>query len=144
MGLDPDDMPGLVRDFLEAVRSSPEDQNWLRLHGHGLIDSLIEPDGGSAAMVLEILRLMEESLLDDGQWGSLIWDHELVPKVMSATGLTGIAKKQLELVASWEGVCRYVGGHRDGSTAQARALEVTERIREVVRLAVEFELVDLA
>jgi hypothetical protein len=31
----------------------------------------------------------------------------------------------------------------DGATAYSRALEITERIQEVVRLAVEFELVNL-
>jgi len=143
MSLDPDAMPPLVRDFAEAVRYSPEDQDWLRLHGHELIDSLIGPDGGSAAMVLEILRLMRENLLGDGSWGSMIWDHDLVPKVIEATGLHGEARKQLERVASWDGVCSYVCESLDGATAQERALEVAERIQEVVRLAVEFELVDL-
>lgn len=143
MSLDPDLMPPLVRDFAEAVRYSPDDQAWLCLYGHELIDSLIEPDRGSAAMVLEILRLMRENLLGDGNWGSLIWDHDLVPKVIEATGLSGEAKEQLERVASWDGVCSYVCESLDGATAQERALEVTERIQEVVRLAVEFELVDL-
>lgn len=73
---------------------------------------------------------MEEGLLGDGQWGSLIWYHDLVPNVITATGLTGLAKGQLELVASWDKVCRYIGEHLDGPTAQARALalEVTECI----------------
>jgi hypothetical protein len=142
MSLDPDAMPQLVRDFAEAVRSSPEDQDWLRLYGHTLIDSLIGLDGGFAAMVLEILRLMRENLLGDGSWGALIWDHDLVPKVIEATGLSGEAREQLELVASWDGVCSYVCESLDGATAQERALEVAERIQEVVRLAVEFELVD--
>ena len=143
MSLDPDAMPPLVRDFVEAVRYSPEDQDWLRLHGHELIDSLIGPDVGSAAMVLEILRLMRDNLLGESGWGSLIWDHDLVPKVIEATGLSGEAREQLELVASWDGVCSYVCEGLDGATAQSRALEITERIQEVVRLAVEFELVDL-
>lgn len=143
MSLDPSSMPTLVRDFADAVRYSPDDQAWLRLYGHELIDSLIEPDGGSAAMVLEILRLMRENLLGDGNWGSLIWDHDLVPKVIEATSLSGEAREQLELVASWDGVCSYVCETLDGATAQERALDVTERIQEVVRLAVEFELVDL-
>jgi hypothetical protein len=129
--------------FSNAVRYSPDDQAWLRLYGHTLIDSLSEPDGGSTAMVLEILGLMRENLLGDGSWGSLIWDHDLVPKVIEATGLSGEAKEQLELVASWDGVCSYVCETLDGSTAQERALDVVERIQEVVRLAVEFELVDL-
>jgi len=143
MTLDPSSMPPLVRDFAEAVRDSPDDQAWLRLYGHALIDSFAEPDGGSAAMVLEILRLMRENLLGDGSWGSLIWDHDLVPKVIAATGLRGEAKEQLERVASWDGVCSYVCEALDGTVAQERALEVAERIQEVVRLAVEFELVDL-
>jgi hypothetical protein len=143
MSLDPDMMPPLVRAFAEAVRYSPDDQAWLRLYGHTLIDSLVEPDGGSAAMVLEILRLMRENLLGDGSWGSLIWDHDLVAKVIEATGLSGEAREQLERVASWDGVCSYVCETLDGATAQERALEVAERIQEVVRLAVEFELVDL-
>ena len=63
--------------------------------------------------------------------------------MIAATGLSGEAKQQLELVASWDGVCSYVCESLDGATAQERALEVTERIQEVVRLAVEFELVDL-
>ena len=62
MTLDPSSMPPLVRDFAEAVRCSPGDQAWLRLHGHALIDSLIEADRGSVAMVLEILRLMRDNL----------------------------------------------------------------------------------
>ena len=94
-------------------------------------------------MVQEILRLMRENLLGDGSWGSLIWDHDLVPKVIAATGLSGEAKEQLERVASWDGVCSYVCEGLDGTVAQERALEVAERIQEVVRLAVEFELVDL-
>ena len=143
MSFDPETMPLLMRDFTEAVRCSPENQAWLFLYGHALIDSLIEPEAGSAAMVLKILRLMRENLLGDGNWGSLIWDHDLVAKVIAATGLSGEAKQQLELVASWDGVCSYVCESLDGATAQERAFEVTERIQEVVRLAVEFDLVDL-
>ncbi len=143
MTLDPSPMPPQVRDFAEAVRCSPGDQAWLRIHGHALIDALIEADGGSVAMVLEILRLMRDNLLGESGWGSLIWDHDLVPKVIEATGLSGEAREQLELVASWDGVCSYVCEGLDGATAQSRALEITERIQEVVRLAVEFELVDL-
>lgn len=94
-------------------------------------------------MVVEILRLMRENLLADGSWGSLIWDHDLVPKVIEATGLSGEAREQLERVGSWDGACTYVCGSLDGTTAQERALEVAERIQEVVRLAVEFELMDL-
>ena len=144
MTLDPRSMSPLVRDFAVAVRCSPNDQAWLRLHGHEWIDSLLEPDGSSAAMAQEILRLMRENLLGENCWGSLIWNHDLVPKVIEATGLSGEAREQLELVASWDGVCNYVFEYPDGATAQARALEITERIQEVVRLAVEFELVDLA
>jgi hypothetical protein len=51
--------------------------------------------------------------------------------------------EQLERVASWDEVCSYVCESLDVTTAQERALEVAERIQEVVRLAVEFELVDL-
>ena len=86
---------------------------------------------------------MRENLLGDTCWGSLIWDHDLVPKVIEATGLSGEAREQLELVASWDDVCNYVFEYPDGATAQSRALEITERIQEVVRLAVKFELVDL-
>lgn len=89
MSFSTDTMPPLVRNFVEAVCRSPADQAWLRVNGHALIDSLIEPDGGSAAMVLEILRLMRDNLLGDGNWGSLIWDHDLVAKVIAATGLRG-------------------------------------------------------
>jgi hypothetical protein len=144
MTLDPSSLPPLVRDFAEALRCSPNDQDWLRLHGHEWIDSLLEPDGDSAAMAQEILRLMRENLLGDTCWGSLIWDHDLVPKVIEATGLSGEAREHLELVASWDDVCNYVFEYPDGATAQSRALVITERIQEVVRLAVEFELVDLA
>ena len=143
MEMDATDMPPLVRAFAEAIRHNPTHQQWLRRHGHALIDFLIGPDGGSTAMVLETLRLMQENLLGEGQWGSLIWDHDLVLKVITATGLTGEAKEQLERVASWDGACSYVCESLDGATAQERALEVAERIQEVVRLAVEFELVDL-
>jgi hypothetical protein len=121
----------------------PNEQAWLRLHGHEWIDFLLEPDGGSAAMAQEILRLMRENLLGETCWGSLIWDHDLVPKVIEATGLSGKAREQLELVASWDGACNDVFEHLDGATAQSRVLEITARIQEVVRLAVEFELVDL-
>ena len=143
MTLDPRSIPPLVRDFAVALSCSPSDQAWLRQHGHEWIDSLLEPDGGSAAMAQEILRLMRENLLGDNCWGSLIWDHDLVPKVIEATGLSGEAREQLELVASWDDVCNYVFAYPDGATAQSRALEITERIQEVIRLAVEFELVDL-
>jgi hypothetical protein len=93
MSHDPDAMPPLVRDFAEAVRYIPDDRAWLRLYGH----ILIEPDGRrSAAIVLE-------NLLGEGSWDSLIWDHDLVPKVIEATGLHGEAREQLERVASWDG-----------------------------------------
>ena len=143
MSLDPSFLPPLERDFAVALSCSPNDQAWLRQHGHEWIDSLLEPDAGSAAMAQEILRLMRENLLGDACWGSLIWDHDLVPKVIEATGLSGEAREHLELVASWDDVCNYVFEYPDGATAQSRALEITERIQEVVRLAVKFELVDL-
>ena len=59
MSFDPDTMPPLMRNITEAVRCSPKNQAWLLLYGHALIDSLIEPEAGSAAMVLKILRLKE-------------------------------------------------------------------------------------
>jgi hypothetical protein len=79
-------------------------------------------------MAQEILRLMRENLLGDNCWGSLIWDHDLVPKVIEATGLSGEAREQLELVASWDGVCNYVFANLDEATPQSQALEITERI----------------
>jgi thiamine monophosphate kinase len=74
-------------------------------------------------------------------WGSAIWDHDLVPRVIAATGAQGDTRARLELVSSWEGVCHYVSQSRSTQQAQERALEITERIQEVIRLAVEFELV---
>ena len=91
--------------------------------------------------VFEILRLMREGLLGRDNWGSVIWDHDLVPKVIAATGAKGETRARLELVSTWEGVCRYVSQSRSTQQAQERALEITERIQEVIRLAVEFELV---
>jgi len=99
MILDPNSMPPLVREFAMALHCSPNDQVWLRQYGHEWIDSLFEPDGSSAAMAQEILRLMRENPLGQNCWGSLIWDHDLVPKVIEATGLSGEAREQLELVA---------------------------------------------
>ncbi|MCF8140343.1 MAG: hypothetical protein K9J75_04455 [Cyanobium usitatum Tobar12.5m-G36] len=59
------------------------------------------------------------------------------------TGLSGETREQLELVASWDGVCSHVCETLDGATAQERAPEITERMQEVARLDVEFELMDL-
>jgi hypothetical protein len=53
----------------------------------------------------------------------------------------GDPRSRLELVSTWDGVCRYVSQSRSTQQAQERALEITERIQEVIRLAVEFELV---
>jgi hypothetical protein len=79
-------------------------------------------------MAQEILRLMRENLLGDTCWGSLIWDHDLVPKVIEATELSGEAREQQDLLANWDGVCNYVFTNLDGATPQSRALEITECI----------------
>jgi hypothetical protein len=79
--------------------------------------------------------------LGGDNWGSVIWDHGLVPKVIAATCAQGETRARLELVSSWEEVCRHVSQSRSTQQAQERALEITERIQEVIRLAVEFELV---
>lgn len=134
-------MPPLLRAFAEAIRHNPNHQQWLRRHGHALIDALISEGEGFDVAVFEILRLMHEGLLGGDNWGSVIWDHDLVPKVIAATGAQGETRARLELVGSWEGVCRHVSQSRSPQQAQERALEITERIQEVIRLAVEFELV---
>jgi hypothetical protein len=134
-------MPPLVKAFAEALAQDPATRAWLNDHGHTLIAVLNENSGPRTGAVIEILCLMREGLLGGDNWGSVIWDHDLVPKVLEATGAGAEAKERLALVASWEGVCRYVKASRNSEEAQQRALEITERIQEVVRLAVEFELV---
>ena len=133
--------PPLLRAFAEAIRHNPTHQQWLRRHGHALIDALISEGEGFDVAMFEILRLMREGLLGGDNWGSAIWDHDLVPRVIAATGAQGDTRARLELVSSWEGVCHYVSQSRSTQQAQERALEITERIQEVIRLAVEFELV---
>jgi len=64
-----------------------------------------------------------------------------VPKVSDAAALSPSERRRLELVESWEAVRGYVSASLDLNQAKERALEVTERIQEVIRLAVEFELV---
>jgi hypothetical protein len=134
-------MPPLVKDFAEALAQNPATRAWLNDHGHTLIAVLNESSAPCTGEVIEILCMMREGLLGGDNWGSVIWDHDLVPKVLEATGAGAEANKRLALVASWEGVCRYVKTSRNAEEAQQRALEITERIQEVVRLAVEFELV---
>ena len=134
-------MPPLVKAFAEALAQDPATRAWLNDHGHTMIAVLNESSDPCTGEVIEILCLMREGLLGGDNWGSVIWDHDLVPKVLEATGADAEANKRLALVASWEGVCRYVKTSRNAEEAQQRALEITERIQEVVRLAVEFELV---
>ncbi len=134
-------MPPRVKAFAEALAQDPDTRAWLNDHGHTLIAVLNESSAPSTGEVIEILCLMREGLLGGDNWGSVIWDHDLVPKVLEATGADAEANKRLALVASWEGVCRYVKTSRNAEEAQQRALEITERIQVVVRLAVEFELV---
>jgi hypothetical protein len=134
-------MPPVVKAFAEALAQDPGTCAWLNDHGHTLIAVLNECLGPCTGGVIEILCLMREGLLGGDNWGSVIWYHDLVPKVLEATGAGAEAKQRLALVASWEGVCRYVKTSRNAEEAQQRALEITERIQEVVRLAVEFELV---
>ncbi len=134
-------MPPLVKAFAKALAQDAATRAWLNDHGHTLIAVLNECSGPCIGEVIEILCLMREGLLGGDNWGSVIWDHDLVPKVVEATGADAEANKRLALVASWEGVCRYVKASRHADEAQQRALEITERIQEVVRLAVEFEVV---
>ncbi len=49
-------MPPLVRAFAEAIRHNPTHQQWLRRHGHALIDALISEGEGFELAILEILR----------------------------------------------------------------------------------------
>ena len=134
-------MPPRVKAFAEALAQEPATRTWLNEHGHTLIAVLNECSGPCTGEVIEILCLMREGLLGGDNWGSVIWDHDLVPKVLEATGAGAEAKERLAHATSWEAVCRYVKASRNAEEAQQRALEITERIQEVVRLAVEFELV---
>ena len=51
-------------------------------------------------------------------WGSLTWDHDLVPKVIEATGLSGEAREQLELRARGGSAGSFLNG-LDGSQQHA-------------------------
>jgi hypothetical protein len=39
-------------------------------------------------MVQKILRIMRENLMGNTCWGSMFWDHDLVPKGIEATELS--------------------------------------------------------
>jgi len=139
---DPSDpMPPLVKAFWEVLSNSPSERAWLKRHGHALIDSLPAQAEDFEAGLAEILRLMREGLQGPDGWGTAIWDHDLVAKVIAAAALAPAEQRRLGHVESWEVVCAYVSQSLDLEEAKQRALEVTERIQEVMRLAVEFELV---
>jgi len=89
----------------------------------------------------EILRLMSEGLQGSDGWGTVIWEHELVARVIDVAVLRPAEQRRLELVESWAAVRTYVSASLNLEEAKQMALEVTERIQEVIRLAVEFELV---
>jgi len=89
----------------------------------------------------EILRLMSEGLQGSDGWGTVIWEHELVARVSDVAVLRPAEQRRLELVKSWDAVPTYVSASLNLEEAKQMALEVTERIQEVIRLAVEFELV---
>jgi len=93
------------------------------------------------AGLAEILRLMREGLQGPDGWGTVIWEHDLVARVIDVAVLRPAEQRRLELVESWDAVRTYVSASLDLEEAKQRALEVTERIQEVIRLAVEFELV---
>jgi len=136
-----DTMPPLVKAFWEVLSNSPSERDWLKRHGHALIDALpavaVDFDAGLA----EILRLMREGLQGPDGWGTVIWEHDLVARVIDVAVLRPAEQRRLELVESWDAVRTYVSASLDLEEAKQRALEVTERIQEVIRLAVEFELV---
>ena len=133
-------MPPLVRAFWHALSCSPTDRAWLKQHGHDLIDALPAPAPSGASAIPDVLRLLSEGLMSPDSWGEAIWDHDLVAKVVVAAGLDQAAQDRLAMVESWEALQAYVGSSQDVAQAQERALEATERIQEVIRLAVEFEL----
>jgi len=89
----------------------------------------------------EILRLMSEGLQGSDGWGTVIWEHELVARVSDVAVLRPAEQRRLELVKSWDAVPTYVSASLNLEEAKQMALEVTERIQEVIRLFVEFELV---
>lgn len=139
---DPSDpMPPLVSAFWQVLSNSPTERAWLKRHGHALIDALPLPAGDVEAGLAEILRLMREGLQGPDGWGTAVWDHDLVAEVVAAAALAPADQRRLERVESWEAVSGYVSQSLDLEEAKERALEVTERIQEVIRLAVEFELV---
>ena len=111
-------MPPRVKAFAEALARDPATRAWLNDHGHTLIAVLNESTGASTAAVMEILCLMREGLLGGDNWGSVICDHDLVPKVLEATGAGAETKERLAHVTSWEGVCRYVKTSRNAEEAQ--------------------------
>lgn len=135
-----DSMPPLVKAFWHALSCSPTDQAWLKRHGHDLIDALPDSAAPAGSEITEVLRLLHEGLTGPDSWGLAIWDHDLVPKVVAAAGLDTAAQERLAIVESWESLQAYVGSSHDLPQAQERALQATERIQEVIRLAVEFEL----
>ena len=134
-------MPPLVKAFWEVLSNSPSERAWLKRHGHALIDALPLAAEDFDTGLAEILRLMREGLQGPEGWGTVIWDHDLVPKVSDAAALSPSERRRLELVDSWDAVRGYVSASLDLNQAKERALEITERIQEVIRLAVEFELV---
>ncbi len=136
-----DPMPPLVRAFWQVLSNSPAERAWLKRHGHALIEALQPPAGDDEAGLAEILRLMREGLQGPDGWGTAIWDHDLVARVSDVAALGPMEQRRLELVESWEAASAHVSQSRDLEQAKERALEVTERIQEVIRLAVEFELV---
>ena len=134
-------MPPLVKAFWEVLSSSSPERAWMKRHGHALIDSLPAQAEDFEAGLAEILRLMREGLLGPDGWGTAIWDHDLVARVSDVAALGPMEQRRLELVESWDAASAHVSQSLDLEEAKQRALEVTERIQEVIRLAVEFELV---
>ena len=134
-------MPPLVKAFWEVLSTSPSERAWLKRHGHALIDALPLAAEDFETGLAEILRLMREGLQGPEGWGTVIWDHDLVARVSDVAALGPTEQRRLELVESWEAASAHVSQSRDLEQAKERALEVTERIQEVIRLAVEFELV---
>jgi len=89
----------------------------------------------------EILRLMSEGLQGSDGWGTVIWEHDLVARVSDVAVLRPAEHRRLELVESWDAVRTYVSASLDLEEAKQRALEVTERIQEVLKvLRAEFAI----
>ena len=110
MEMDATVMPPLVWAFAEAIRHNPTHQQWLRRHGHALIDALISEGEGFDVAMFEILRLMREGLLGGDNWGSAIWDHDLVPRVIAATGAQGETRARVERTNEKSPLARHQGG----------------------------------